>query len=591
MTYIRKVIGVIPPCPCPNGEGSEGSTEQVSEAVAQATHSLRNELTNLGGSNTRKFGSKLKRKVIGKTYDGPKGSNTPPKMDADTPVVGTENAFARGDHQHPHDTTKADVTALEEEKKRAQEAEQQLRALYQALTETETIPVSELPATGETNKIYRVAGDGNYSDYMWNGTEWKLMATYDNDIDDEPTLGSKNLVRSGGVAGMYGHYTENPEFLYVMTDMEQRILLALRKDGQVMFGAGVPYQVKEYVDAKIAEILGDDDLTEKIDSLKEIVAFLENFKNSDKLKQMLDAKVDKVEGKSLIDADYAENVSYIDNLEFLDVKIDHNQKLLECTRVDGTKVFAGNVEIKGKVTDTLHVDKISQEDFLTEVIDSPEWKRVLLTEDGRIVFGIRHDGSIDWSVGVPVPIQKAIEKIYEDGVLSSFKYVSNPEYLLAVTDKEGHFLFGVTIEGVFRVSKLELTESEAETWLDEVYSIIEDPEDRLEITLDKDKRVLGYRKKDGTRYEEKFKTNHLSLTPTGMTEFQQALKDAGFNPGGTGDWSDAKSLEIPKPRLAFVNFVNPNGETTFPQAKFVDFNYLMEFYDGTGNYFLNSAAL
>jgi hypothetical protein len=38
-----------------------------------------------------------------------------------------------------------------------------------------------------------------YSDYMWNGTAMVLMATYNNAIDDVPTAGSNNLVKSGGV--------------------------------------------------------------------------------------------------------------------------------------------------------------------------------------------------------------------------------------------------------------------------------------------------------------------------------------------------------------------------------------------------------
>lgn len=37
---------------------------------------------------------------------GAVASSTPPKMDGTAAVVGTENAFARGDHVHPSDTTK-----------------------------------------------------------------------------------------------------------------------------------------------------------------------------------------------------------------------------------------------------------------------------------------------------------------------------------------------------------------------------------------------------------------------------------------------------------------------------------------------------
>ena len=40
--------------------------------------------------------------------EGAAASSTTPKMDGDTAVVGTEKAFARGDHVHPKDSTKVD---------------------------------------------------------------------------------------------------------------------------------------------------------------------------------------------------------------------------------------------------------------------------------------------------------------------------------------------------------------------------------------------------------------------------------------------------------------------------------------------------
>lgn len=54
--------------------------------------------------------------------------------------------------------------------------------------------------------IYRVANyDGTqavtnkYAEYSWDGTQYKLMAVRDHGIDEEPTAGSENLVKSGGV--------------------------------------------------------------------------------------------------------------------------------------------------------------------------------------------------------------------------------------------------------------------------------------------------------------------------------------------------------------------------------------------------------
>ena len=67
---------------------------------------------------------------------------------------------------------------------------------------------AELEALTEhpAGAIYRVANyDGTqvvtnkYSEHSWNGTQYKLMAVRDHGIDNEPTAGSNNLVKSGGV--------------------------------------------------------------------------------------------------------------------------------------------------------------------------------------------------------------------------------------------------------------------------------------------------------------------------------------------------------------------------------------------------------
>jgi hypothetical protein len=83
-----------------------------------------------------------------------------------------------------------------------------LQDAYAALTQSEMVviaPTDTWPvANPEEKTIYRVVDRTNtppqyYSDYMWNGTAMVLMATYDNAIDDVPTAGSNNLVKSGGV--------------------------------------------------------------------------------------------------------------------------------------------------------------------------------------------------------------------------------------------------------------------------------------------------------------------------------------------------------------------------------------------------------
>lgn len=61
------------------------------------------------------------------------------------------------------------------------------------------------PETGRSvraNKLYRVPGPDNttYSEWAWDGAAYIMLANKDYGIDEEPTAGSNNLVKSGGVA-------------------------------------------------------------------------------------------------------------------------------------------------------------------------------------------------------------------------------------------------------------------------------------------------------------------------------------------------------------------------------------------------------
>ena len=483
------------------------------------------------------------------------------------------------------------------------------------------------------------------------------------------------------VKDTYGDYEESPEFVRVYLDKEGHILWGIQQDGNVYFGAGVPRQVKSYINQKVAEInrqiddiIGIDDVTEKIDSLNEIIDFLETYKNSDSLQALLKAqdarmdalaetKVDKEEGKSLIDAEFAEGVSYEENPEFASVLLDNEGRIIEAVRKDGTKVLPAGVDIQGVVTTT---------------IDSPEWAVVYLIGD-RIAFGIRNDGSVDWGAGVPKPvrdyidkklaeydsteeIEKAIKDIREELEEALSKkvdgeYIDNPEFMHAVTDSEGKFMegtkpdgtkyfpapvefgdsvgndaakvyttssqewikvfvdaqgkviAGIRIDGSVYIGKLDgidkaLSENiktlealikETEDSIDEkvkvfsdVFSIIDDVEERMEVVLDAEGRIVSWRGKDGVLHENTeietpiLTAQQINLSSTGLTAFEKALKNNGFNPGGAGDFSDEEVIEIPEPkRYGLINLIVdalPVGDTEIRKG-------YVEYYDYSGNYF------
>lgn len=88
--------------------------------------------------------------------------------------------------------------------KTQQTINQEVDNKIETLTRQDIEVVSVLPAVGDADpkKIYRVTGTTSYTDYMLNpaGTAFSQLATFSfPGIDDEPTAGSDNLVKSGGI--------------------------------------------------------------------------------------------------------------------------------------------------------------------------------------------------------------------------------------------------------------------------------------------------------------------------------------------------------------------------------------------------------
>ena len=91
---------------------------------------------------------------------------------------------------------------------------------------------------------------------------------------------------------------------------------------------------------------------------------------------------------------------------------------------DGTSYYANNViGIPGVDEEpTPGSKKLVESGGIAEVYgkykDYDEWVYILTDKDSKFIFGIKKDGSIEWSVGVPTPIQKLVNSIVigTDGV-------------------------------------------------------------------------------------------------------------------------------------------------------------------------------
>lgn len=215
---------------------------------------------------------------------------------------------------------------------------------------------------------------------------------------------------------------------------------------------------------------------------------------ADKIKDLGGDKIEKVETalnekiEALQDAidvinaslkPLTDTFSYQDNEEFAHVITDAEGKVLFGIKVDGSPYYPNN--------EMYHV--IQNEEYLAAWVDA----------NNKILFGIKTDGS------TYIAKSELIDKISEirqlidkySIVLDGISYVDNPEFLNVVTDSEGKVLEATKPDGTKYFPKQEMLEK------------YDDPEERTEITVDAENRVLAYRNKKGIKHEEKLALNEV----------------------------------------------------------------------------------
>ena len=196
-------------------------------------------------------------------------------------------------------------------------------------------------------------------------------------------------------------------------------------------------------------------------------------------------------------------------------------------------------------------------------VENPEFVEVYTDSGDKILYGVKQGGDFYFGAGVPSQVQEELDNKVAEVAVNK------------VDKEEGKSLIDKDVSGSL--------------------SAIEDPEGRCEITTDSEGKIVSYRDSDGMMYEnvgietDNATVNHLNLTESGMTEFQQALKDSGFNLPIPIDWSDKQYIHIPnKPTCAVINIT---GIDELPQHKGVNSHAWMEFWDKNGNYFKKRVIL
>ena len=272
---------------------------------------------------------------------------------------------------------------------------------------------------------------------------------------------------------------ESPEFIKAIVDAEDHFLFGIQLDGSIEWDKGIPAPIR----TKLQEIINQYQ-NDKTDILESINAAKKELSAS--ITALQEGKVDKEEGKSLIEDEVKECFRIIENEEFIKAIVDSDDKVLfGFYRATGKPYYPQN--------DMYHISQ--NEEFLWVILDAAN----------HPLLGIQQDGTCwaskaQWLDDIKA-IKEALSNIdetlktfqpKEDGkglinldVADSFFYISNDEYIIAVVDAENRILVGIKYDG------------EPYFPNHEMYSVITN-EEWLYAIIDADNKVLcGFHADDG----------------------------------------------------------------------------------------------
>lgn len=392
--------------------------------------------------------------------------------------------------------------------------------------------------------------------------------TYDNTQSGLDAQNIQNAIDE--LVNNLGHYETNEEWLRAYTDAENKFLWGIRVDGSIDWAVGIPKPIQKAINEIIANSeTFQQTLTEAMEAYKATI--------DEKVAAIDEKKVDKEEGKSLIDDEVKECFRVIENEEFIMAVVDSEDKVLfGIYRATGKPYYPLN--------EMYHVEQ--NEEFFALWQDAAN----------HVLLGIRKDGQIIGEIHAVNALKQVISQLQSDftslqkdvkDFLSIFSLQDNEEYLAVEQDAEGKILSATNPDGSHYIH---IAKSET---IPEEFSHIEDPEGRSEITTDLEGKLLGYREEDGTRYEHKQKVenmsvNHFSnLSETACQDIVNFLSAYGLTLENKLDFSDNTDIFIPIPRgVAVVNIIADSLATSKTQNK----DAILEFW-GSGIYFRKNIIL
>lgn len=483
--------------------------------------------------------------------------------------------------QNVDDTLKNHQSQLDDKQSQIDDKQQQITANDEdiSLLQTRSTQMEEtikgIAATGGASQATSVTYDNEKSGL----TAVNAQAAIDETNTKLSDLADNTEIRNEDGATIKTPFREivSSEFLHCIVDAEDHFLLGIQLDGSIEWGKGIPTPIR----VKLQEIINQCQ-QDKTDVLEAINAVKEELSAS--ITALQEGKVDKEEGKSLIEDEVKECFRIIENEEFLLAVVDSEDRvLLGIYRATGKPYYPLN--------EMYHVEQ--NEEFFAVWLDAAN----------HVLFGIRRDGEIIGEIHAVNALKQVISQLQSDlaslqekvgtidtnlkELLDVFFLQENPEYMAVEKDADGKVLAATYNDGSHYIHN-----AKSETIPTE-FEHIEDPEGRMEITTDSDNKVMSYRDSQGKKHEHdmdiaNLDVSNLNLKGNSVNNIQDALKANGFDVKTPIDWSDYISndgknpLYIPEPRCARINI---SGIDSMPTSKYANNKAYFEMLDMQGNYF------
>lgn len=315
-------------------------------------------------------------------------------------------------------------------------------------------------------------------------------------------------------------YIQSEEFIFAKVDANNKLLFGFQWDGTPVFGktSAVENRLQTQVTLlaeKIATIIGDEDTTNVIDTMNELKKFFAEIENTETLTDIL-ANLDNI-AKNIDKTTIKDEAGKIQDTPF---RVISNEEFIKAIVDSEDRVLFGFYRATGEPYYPLNE--------MYHVIQNEEYFAAWIDTDDKVVLGLRRDGQIIGEIHAVNALKQVISQIQSDltslkekvgtidtnlkELLDVFSLQENPEYLAVEKDADGKVLSATYNDGSHYIHNAKsetidtkVDKEEGKSLIDSdvagAHSAFEDPEERFNMELDSESRVLSYRDKNGIKNE------------------------------------------------------------------------------------------